>query len=110
MKYDEIRLYKPDVVVNCAAYTAVDNCETDPEGAYKVNAIGPRNLAIACNKLTAKLIHVSTDYVFNGEMRNTPWRESDIVDPQSVYGASKLLGEEYVRTFCRHHFILRTGE
>ncbi|OON99431.1 MAG: dTDP-4-dehydrorhamnose reductase [Epulopiscium sp. Nele67-Bin004] len=101
--------YKPDVVINCAAYTAVDKCEDDTETAYKVNALGPRNLAIACDKVGAKLIHISTDYVFSGELRNTPWRESDTVAPQSVYGASKLLGEDFVRTFSKRHFILRTA-
>ena len=90
---------KPDVVINCAAHTAVDKCEEDIENAYKINAIGPKNLAIACDEIGAKLVQVSTDYVFDGE-NPSPRREDDPTGPQSIYGTSKLLGEEYVKTFC----------
>ncbi len=105
---DKLLLEKPEVVINCAAHTAVDKCEEDIENAYKINAIGPKNLAIVCDKVGAKLVQVSTDYVFDGE-NPLPRREDDITCPQSVYGASKLLGEEYTRTFCKKHFILRTA-
>ena len=99
---------KPDVVINCAAMTNVDACETEFEIAMKVNAIGPRNLAIACSEIGAKLIHVSTDYDFGGT-GTVPYREWDICNPQSVYGASKYLGEQYVREFCDKYFIVRTS-
>ncbi|WP_054742709.1 dTDP-4-dehydrorhamnose reductase [Cellulosilyticum ruminicola] len=99
---------KPDVVINCAAHTAVDKCEEDIENAYKINAIGPKNLAIACDMIGAKLVQVSTDYVFNGDVPGAR-REDDVTGPQSIYGTSKLLGEEYVKTFCKKHFIIRTA-
>ena len=98
----------PDVVINCAAHTAVDLCETDMENAYKINAIGPRNLAIACEKAGAKLVQVSTDYVFDGNSVR-PYREDDITCPNSVYGTSKLMGENFVREFCSKYFIVRTA-
>ena len=97
-----------DIVINCAAYTAVDNCETDIENAYKVNAIGPKNLAIICEEIGAKLVQISTDYVFDGESPE-PRREDDLTGPKTMYGKSKLLGEEYVKTFCKKHFIVRTA-
>ncbi|PWM98347.1 MAG: dTDP-4-dehydrorhamnose reductase [Massilioclostridium sp.] len=100
--------HKPDVVFNCAAMTNVDGCETNQEVAMKANAIGPRNLAVMCKKLDAKLVHVSTDYVFAGD-GNRPYVEWDITNPQSVYGASKNLGEQYVREFCDKYFIARTS-
>ena len=98
----------PDVVINCAAHTAVDLCETDIENAYKINAIGPRNLAIVCEKIGAKLVQVSTDYVFDGN-GTRPYREDDITCPNSVYGTSKLMGENFVREFCSKYFIVRTA-
>lgn len=99
---------RPAVVVNCAAMTDVDGCESSPEEAMSVNAIGARNLAMACRRIGAKLIHVSTDYVFDGN-RSRPYVEWDICSPQSVYGSSKLLGESYVRDFCKKYFIVRTS-
>lgn len=104
----KLLLEQPDIVINCAAHTAVDKCEEDIENAYKINAIGPKNLAIACDEIGAKLVQVSTDYVFSGELPGAR-REDDITGPQSVYGTSKLLGEEYVKTFCKKHFIIRTA-
>lgn len=104
----ELLLKKPDVVINCAAHTAVDKCEEDIENAYKINAIGAKNLAIACEMIGAKLVQVSTDYVFSGEVPGAR-REDDATGPQSIYGTSKLLGEEYVKTFCKKHFIIRTA-
>lgn len=99
---------RPDIVINCAAYTAVDACEKEIEKAYQVNALGPKHLAIACEIIGAKLIHISTDYVFDGTV-NQPRREDDITNPRTLYGRSKLLGEECVRNFCKKHFIIRTA-
>lgn len=98
----------PDVIINCAAMTNVDGCETDYETAYKVNAAGVRNLAAAAESVSAKFIHVSTDYVFAGD-GSRPYVEWDLVDPQSIYGASKALGEKYALAFCRRTFIVRTS-
>lgn len=105
---EKVLLEKPNIIINCAAHTAVDQCEEDVENAYRINAIGPKNLAIVCSEVDAKLVQVSTDYVFDGE-NSLPRREDDQVGPQSIYGSSKLLGEEYVRTFCKKHFIIRTA-
>lgn len=99
---------RPDVVINCAAMTNVNGCESNRELAMKVNAVGARNLARACEKAGCKLVHVSTDYVFAGD-GDTPYTEWDVCSPQSVYGASKLLGEQYVREFCSKYFIVRTS-
>ena len=103
-----IKKEKPYAVVNCAAFTNVDLCETKKEIAFKVNSIGPRNLAIACENEKAKLIHISTDYVFDGKSdeKKLEW---DAINPQSVYGKSKALAEQYVKNFCSRWFILRTS-
>ena len=103
-----VNVSKPDVIINCAAYTAVDNAENDVELARRINALGPKNLAIACDEIGAKLVQVSTDYVFSGDVPGAR-REDDLTGPQSIYGSSKLLGEEYVKTFCKKHFIIRTA-
>lgn len=84
---------KPDAVVNCAAYTAVDDCETDADRAYGINSLGVRHLADAARRFDAHLCHISTDYVFSGD-KAEPYHEWDWPDPQSVYGASKLAGEQ----------------
>lgn len=97
-----------DAVINCAAYTNVDGCEENKDLAFKANAIGVRNLAIACENSGAKLIHISTDYVFSGR-GNVPFREWDIPCPKSAYGASKYAGEQMVRDFCSRYFIVRTA-
>lgn len=99
---------KPDVVINCAAHTAVDVCETDIDNAYEINALGPRNLAIACEKIGAKFVQVSTDYVFDGSGKR-PYREDDITCPNSIYGTSKLMGEQFTKEFCSKYFIVRTA-
>lgn len=99
---------KPDVIINCAALTNVDGCEKMWDFAYKINAIGPRNLAIAATAVGAKLVHVSTDYVFAGTER-TPRTEFDTPDPISAYGKTKLEGEQFVRQFAEKFFILRTA-
>ncbi len=99
---------KPDVIINCAAMTNVDGCETDYETAFKVNAVGVRNLAVAAGAVGAKLVHVSTDYVFAGN-GTKPYVEWDLVNPQSAYGASKALGEKYAMVFCDKVFVVRTS-
>lgn len=99
---------RPEVVINAAAATQVDALESDPDGALKVNALGPRNLAVACRRLGLKLIHLSTDYVFDGA-KPEPYVEWDKTGPLSVYGWSKLLGEEWVQQQCPDHFIVRTA-
>lgn len=98
----------PDVVINCAAATNVDGCESNGDFAFKVNSIGPRNLAIVCEAIGAKLVQVSTDYVFSG-VGNKPLTEYDLTAPYSVYGKTKLLGENYVREFSSKYFIVRTA-
>jgi dTDP-4-dehydrorhamnose reductase len=100
--------HRPEWVVNAAAATRVDDLETDPDLAFKVNALGPRHLAVACRRLGIKLVHISSDYVFDGA-KTGPYLEWDAVNPLSVYGWSKLLGEEGVRQQCPDHFILRTA-
>ena len=98
----------PDWVVNAAAYTAVDKAETDSEGAYAVNATGPGVLAEICDELGARLIHISTDYVYPGD-GEAVLQEVDAVGPTGVYGASKLAGEYLVAANCKEHLILRTA-
>jgi len=97
-----------DVVVNTAAMHNVDNCEKDPQRAFAVNAVGARNLSLVANDLGAKLIHVSTDYVFDGA-KSTPYEESDAPNPLNVYGNSKLAGEYFVRNTAEQHFVVRTS-
>ena len=103
-----VQIFQPDVIINCAAYTNVDGCENDKDAAFKVNAIGARNLAIACEKNGAKILQVSTDYVFNGE-GSVPFTEYDAPQPVSVYGKTKHIGELYIRENCRRNFIVRTS-
>lgn len=103
-----VRRHQPDTIISCAAFTNVDGCESNPEAAFKVNATGASNLAQAAERINARLIHVSTDYVFRGE-GNNPLDESERVDPKSVYGKTKALGEEYVKNFCHRYFIVRTA-
>ena len=105
---NKINDLKPDVVINCAAATNVDGCESNEDFAFKVNAIGPRNLAIASSEIGAKLVQVSTDYVFSG-VGNKPLVEYDLTAPDSAYGKTKLLGENYVREFSSKYFIVRTA-
>lgn len=102
------REVKPYAIVNCAAHTAVDACETEVDKAYRINAIGPRNLSIAASETGAKMVHVSTDYVFDGKS-SRPYREFDAVGPQGVYGATKLAGENFVKEFADRYFIIRTA-
>ena len=99
---------RPEVIVNTAAFHHVDKCEQDPAKAYAVNGIGSRNLARAANEIDALLIHISTDYVFDGS-KNTPYEESDAPLPLNVYGNTKLAGEYYVRSIAKRHQVLRTS-
>ena len=99
---------KPEVVINSAAFTNVDGCEENEDIAFKVNAIGPRNLAIVCEEIEAKLVQVSTDYVFSG-VGTIALKEYDETKPYSVYGKTKLVGENFVKNFSSKHFIVRTA-
>lgn len=103
-----IKEHKPDVIINCAAMTAVDLCETKEELAYNINAYGPKNLSISASIIGATLFHISTDYVFDGN-GDKPYIESDITNPLSVYGKSKLKGEEFARTYNDKTYIIRTA-
>ena len=102
-----VRQTEPSVIINCAAYTNVDGCETDTDNAYRANAIGPKNLAVAAEETGAKLIHISTDYVFPGTDPD-PLTEFDEPGPISAYGRTKYAGEVFVREFSRRWFIIRT--
>ena len=99
---------KPDLIVNAAAYTAVDKAETETELAQAVNATAPTIMAEEATRLGATLIHVSTDYVFDGR-KNTPYTEDNATNPLGVYGRTKLEGEEGIRKTCDHHLIVRTA-
>ncbi|MGG3284291.1 dTDP-4-dehydrorhamnose reductase [Paenibacillus solani] len=99
---------QPEAIIHCAGYTAVDTAESDVDGAYLVNAVGTRNVALAAERVGAKLVHISTDYVFRGNAER-PYSEYDSADPQTVYGQSKLAGEQMVRDFCSQWFIVRTS-
>jgi len=100
--------HSPDVVVNAAAYTHVDGCETEPDLAYGVNALGPRNLAQLCEERGCDLLHVSTNYVFDGESRR-PYEPFDAPNPISVYGRTKLAGEEYARQLTSRWYVIRSA-
>ncbi len=100
----------PDVIINCAAYTAVDSCETEQELAWKINAEGPALLAKAAAQHNARLIHISTDYVYDGtRIPPESYVETDPPNPLSHYGKSKLTGEEAVKRYAPDHLILRTA-
>lgn len=99
---------KPEIVINAAAYTNVEKAEEDCENAFKVNALGAENLAIICKKYNATLVHISTDYVFDGT-KDTPYDEFDHHNPLSVYGKSKSWGEKLIKQVGGRYFILRTS-
>jgi dTDP-4-dehydrorhamnose reductase len=99
---------RPEVIVNATAYTAVDKAESDREAAFAVNAAAPEVMGAAANEAGAAVIHVSTDYVFDGRAAR-PYREDDPTGPQGVYGASKLAGEQALAARCARHVILRTS-
>lgn len=99
---------QPDVVVHCAAYTAVDKAEDDAVTCYSVNVIGTENIAQVCKMLQAKMVYISTDYVFSGR-GETPFEVTDTPDPQTVYGETKLAGENAITKFLDRFFIIRTA-
>ncbi|MDQ2743859.1 MAG: dTDP-4-dehydrorhamnose reductase, partial [Chloroflexota bacterium] len=99
--------FRPEVVVNTAAYHQVDRCESEPEQSFAVNAAAPQRLAAACERRGALLVHLSTDYVFSGEA-SAPYRETDPIGPINVYGASKAAGEMVIRATGDQHLIIRT--
>jgi len=103
---EAINSIKPEIVINCAAYNAVDKAETNWQQAFLVNGIGPRNLAAVCERLKIALVHFSTDFVFNGQ-KNTPYSIADIPSPLSKYGLSKLLGEQEVTHLTSHYYLIR---
>lgn len=101
---------QPDVLINCAAYTAVDHCETEKTRAFEVNTRGPENLALATEKLSGRILHISTDYVFDGYKSSTDsYNETDATAPLSEYGRTKLAGEKAIATHSSNFLILRTA-
>lgn len=104
---EAVGVARPQCIINTAAFHRVDDCEEQADRAFAVNMIGVRNLARAAEEAGAALAHFSTDYVFGGEKR-TPYRESDLPQPLSVYAMSKLAGEFAVRAYCSRHFVIRT--
>ncbi|PZT51947.1 dTDP-4-dehydrorhamnose reductase [Paenibacillus silvae] len=104
----QVEAFCPDVIIHCAAYTAVDQAESDVDTAFAINAAGTRNITVAAEKVKAKLVYISTDYVFDGTS-DTPYQEYDVTHPQSVYGKSKLAGELLVQSLSTRWFIIRTS-
>src|SRR5262249_59766749 len=104
---EAVAAHRPDVVINAAAYTDVDGGESDKRGAYKLNAVAPRNLSVASWELGVPLVHVSTDYVFDGQ-GDRPYHEFDRTNPLSIYGKSKLAGEQAAAAHNPRHYIVRT--
>ena len=105
---DFVRKIQPDAVIHCAAYTNVDGAEADADRAFRVNVVGAQNIAAACLEVGARMVYVSTDYVFDGH-KQKPYREFDQVNPQSVYGHTKRQGEDIVRQILGRHYIIRTA-
>ena len=107
---DIISRTMPDIVLNCAAYTKVDECETEKDLSWRVNAVGPKNLASGVERHGGLLVHISTDYIFDGHKRPPEcYYEDDKPSPLSFYGKTKLAGEEGIRDVTDRHIILRTG-
>lgn len=104
----EISEFHPDIIINCAAMTAVDLCETEQEMAYNINALGPKYIAMIANNIGAKLIHISTDYVYDGQA-STPYTEESVPNPTSVYGRTKMAGDSFVMEYCPRSYILHTA-
>lgn len=100
--------HKPDIIINCSAYTDVDGCEKYPDMAFNVNAIGVKNIAIAAKKCNARVTQISTDYIFDG-LKNSAYTEESTPNPLSVYGKSKLRGEEYLKETLPDYLIIRTS-
>ncbi len=106
LSYGEIQ--RPDIIINCAAVTDTALCEANPELAYRVNALGARNLSLVARKHNAKIVQLSTDDVFDGK-KDAPYTEFDDTHPLTVYGRSKRAGENYVKEFTHKHFIIRSN-
>lgn len=100
--------YKPDVVIHCAAYTNVDMAEEEAEACFLINATGTKYIAKVCQQIDAKLLYISTDYVFSGDGESFH-KVDDIKEPRNIYGASKLAGENFVKEYVRKHFVVRTS-
>lgn len=103
-----IRETKPDILIHAAAFTNVDQCESEPEKAYLVNGIGTRNVAIACDEVRCPVVYISSDYVFDGS-KKSPYNEWDRTNPINTYGISKLMGEQFVSTMTNRFYIVRTS-
>lgn len=104
---DVIRKYQPNIIINTSAYHRVDECEDNDLLAFQVNAFGVKNLCLGCKETGSALLHISTDYVFDGN-KGKPYTEDDCPNPGTVYGMSKLAGEEYARYMLKNHFVVRT--
>lgn len=104
----EIAGFFPDIIINCAALTAVDLCETEQEKAYIINALGPKYIAKAAARIGAKLVHISTDYVYDGQ-GNVPYTEEEASNPINVYGSTKNEGDNFVKQYCPKSFVLHTA-
>lgn len=108
--FEKITKINPDIVILTAALTDVDLCEKDQDLAYRVNALGPRNVALACQRFDTQMLYISTDYVFSGNTKNGEgYKEFDTVNPVSYYGKSKLYGEWFVRDLLNKFYIVRTA-
>lgn len=105
---ENFRIYKPNYCINAAAFTAVDKAESEPEKAHLINVIGSENLAVICKENNTILVHVSTDFVFDGE-KTTPYNEEDYPNPTGIYGQTKLDGEIAIQKTWEKHFIIRTS-
>ncbi len=103
-----IKSLEPNLLINTAAMHNLELCEKHPQHSYRVNAVGAKNLALISNELSIPLIHVSTDYVFDG-LKKSPYVENDIANPLNVYGHTKLSGEDFVRTIAERHFVVRVS-
>ena len=103
-----IQDFSPEIIINCAAYTAVDQAENSRGDAEKINHLGAKNLAISCKKNQIFLLHLSTDYVFNG-LKLSPYIEDDLAQPINIYGESKLAGENAIREYGENYVILRVS-
>ncbi len=102
-----VQVSRPDVIINCSGMTDMEACNDDPAQAFRVNALGARNLAIAASQMGSRLVQISSDDVFDGRALE-PYNEFDHTKPLTVYGKSKLAGEQFVKEFCLRHFILRS--
>jgi len=106
--YEEVTKMNPDIVIHTAAYTDVDECETKKDLAFRVNALGTRNIALACQRFDTELLYISTDYVFDGD-KSEPYVEFDRPNPQSIYAQSKYWGELYIDSLLNRFYIVRTS-